>query len=191
MLFGLLICTFWISSTIFTSLNPNSEYIVVFRYCIWISISILIYWLSYLGNYYGVLFKQRTILRERIKVNQLAIPQKKNPKIELIKEFIENEKLFLDPFLNANKASQKLNLSEKHFTQIFSKYSEESFASYIKRLRIEEAKEILIDEDYKDYTIVAIALVFGFNSKSAFYRVFKEVTGVTPSQYRSTKSSHF
>lgn len=191
LLFGLLICTFWISSTIYSTLNPTSEYIIVFRYCVWISISILIYWLSYLGNYYGILFKQRTILRGRIKASQPAIPKKKNPKIELIKELIEKEKLFLDPNLNASKASQKLNLSEKYFTQVFSKHSDESFTNYIKKLRVDEAKKILINKDYESYTIVAIALESGFNSKSAFYRIFKEVTGVTPSEYKTTNSSHF
>ena len=189
--FGLLICTFWFSSTIYSSLNPNSEYVIVFRYCVWISISILIYWLSYLGNYYGVLFKQRTILRERMKVIKSSVPKKVNPKIELIKKLIEEEKLFLDPNLNASRASQKLDLSEKYFTQVFSKHSEESFATYIKRLRVSEAKKILINKDYESYTIVAIALESGFNSKSAFYRVFKEVTGVTPSQYKNENSSHF
>jgi AraC-like DNA-binding protein len=189
--FGLLICVFWFSSTIYSSFNPDSEYVIVFRYAVWISISILIYWLSYLGNYHGVLFKQRTILRERISRQESSLSKKKNPKIEFIKKIIEEEKLFLDPTLNANKASEKLQLSEKYFTRIFSEYSQESFANYIKHLRVDEAKRILLNEEYQNYTIIAIALESGFNSKSAFYRVFKEMTGMTPSGYKKQNSSHY
>jgi AraC-like DNA-binding protein len=189
--FGLLICLFWLSSTLYSSVNPDSAHVIALRYCVWISISILIYWLSYLGNYHGVLFKQRTLLRERISREKLSFPKKKNPKIEFIKRVIEEEKLFLDPMLNANKASEKLQLSEKYFMRVFTEHSQESFANYIKHLRIDEAKRILVDKNYEDYTVVAIALESGFNSKSAFYRVFKEVTGITPSEYKRQNSFHF
>jgi AraC-like DNA-binding protein len=46
------------------------------------------------------------------------------------------------------------------------------------------SKEILSNKDYKNYTIVAIGLESGFNSKSTFYKVFKKIVGCTPVNYR-------
>jgi len=51
-------------------------------------------------------------------------------------------------------------------------------------LRVEEAKLYLTDTDFSNYTLVAIGLEAGFNSKSAFNNSFKKITGQTPSQFK-------
>jgi len=51
-------------------------------------------------------------------------------------------------------------------------------------LRVEEAKTYLIDNEFANYTLVAIGLEAGFNSKSAFNSSFKKITGKTPSQFK-------
>jgi len=48
---------------------------------------------------------------------------------------------------------------------------------------VEAVKEKLKDPKYKDITLMGVADECGFNSKTSFYRVFKEVTGITPADY--------
>ena len=59
-----------------------------------------------------------------------------------------------------------------------------NFSDYINKYRVSEAKKLLADKNFDPYTIVAIGLECGFNSKSTFYTAFKKFTGQTPTQYR-------
>jgi AraC-like DNA-binding protein len=58
------------------------------------------------------------------------------------------------------------------------------FSEYINAARVREAQRILTDLDFKNYTIVAIGLECGFNSKSTFYNSFKKVTQESPTDFR-------
>ena len=54
--------------------------------------------------------------------------------------------------------------------------------------RVEEVKKRMVDPAYKNLTILAIAYDSGFNSKSSFNTIFKELTGMTPSAYQQSVS---
>jgi AraC-like DNA-binding protein len=56
----------------------------------------------------------------------------------------------------------------------------QNFNDYINEYRIREAERKLRDPRYRNYTLLAIALESGFNSKSTFNRVFKKLRGTTP-----------
>jgi len=58
-----------------------------------------------------------------------------------------------------------------------------NFVTFINSYRIEEAKKILISNNYSNYTIEAVSEIVGFNSKSAFNNAFKKKVGITPSDY--------
>lgn len=83
-----------------------------------------------------------------------------------------------------NHLAQELGLSTSHLSNLINTYSYYNFSDYINQLRVEYAKQLLIDKQYKQYTIIAIGLESGFNSKSTFYTAFKKFTGQTPAEYR-------
>jgi AraC-like DNA-binding protein len=64
-------------------------------------------------------------------------------------------------------------------------YSSYNFSDFINSLRVEQAKKFLSDNEFSQYTIVAIGLECGFNSKSTFYSAFKNFTSETPTTYRA------
>ena len=77
-----------------------------------------------------------------------------------------------------------LKISSSLLSQIINNYGKNNFADYINKYRVEQVKELLIDDNYKDYTIRAIGLESGFNSKSTFYTAFKKFTHLTPVNYK-------
>ena len=83
--------------------------------------------------------------------------------------------------------ANEVDVNAAKLSNIIKLFSENSFNEYINVFRIELAKELLVNENYNSYTITAIGLESGFNSKSSFYSTFKKHTGKTPSDYQKLK----
>lgn len=80
--------------------------------------------------------------------------------------------------------SKILNLSQGYISQTLNSNSQLNFNEYVNSLRIDDAKHMLKSTDFDNYTIVAIGLECGFNSKSSFYSAFKKFTNKTPSEFK-------
>ncbi len=72
-------------------------------------------------------------------------------------------------------------ITESYFSRLFSATMNISLSQYITNLRIDNAKELLLDPTKK---ILAIAYEVGYNDSAYFIRKFKEVTQMTPLEYR-------
>lgn len=188
--FGILISTIWIVLVLYNDANAQNFFTNNSKYFLWGTASILIYWMGYLGIYHNDIFKQRRVLRNEV---LLTVPDTtiESPKVKLnfsrfseIDSYIKTQKLFLDPSLSLATLETHFNLSEGYISQLINNFSGGNFASYINKLRVEQAKVYLQNSAYEHYTIVSIALESGFNSKSAFYTAFKKVTGISPSEYK-------
>jgi len=83
--------------------------------------------------------------------------------------------------LNITKILENYDISEVHFRRIFKKIYGVSPAKFIQHIRINKAKQLLIDENI---SINKIALECGYEDQFYFSRIFKKVTGLTPSEYR-------
>jgi AraC-like DNA-binding protein len=88
--------------------------------------------------------------------------------------------------LNLDKAAQEAALSRFHFTRFFKQRAGQSFYTFLSSVRLSHAKEMLLKTDLQ---IIDVAYNCGFSSLSTFFRVFKNETGFTPSQYREAKSN--
>ena len=97
---------------------------------------------------------------------------------------MEKEKLFLDENLNLNSFSIKMDADPNMVSFILNKHLGKNFYEFVNFYRTEEVKARLLDERYKNMTILGIAFDCGFNSKTAFNRVFKQMTGLTPSRFQ-------
>ena len=56
-----------------------------------------------------------------------------------------------------------------------------SYGEYIRKLRVEKAKDLLVSTNYK---LTQIAYLSGFSDQSHFTKIFKEVMEKSPSNYR-------
>lgn len=155
-------------------------------YPVWILLTLIIYWLGHIGIYkYGIVEERKEIRKKtKSKTQPKEKGKTKNIIIERLKIYLVDEKRFLDPSLTLEKTAQALELSQGHLSKTINTELQVSFSEYINTLRVEEAKTYLIDADFSNYTLVAIGLEAGFNSKSAFNASFKRLTGKTPSEYK-------
>ena len=96
------------------------------------------------------------------------------------------EELYLDSSLTVHKLAKSINSNSKYISNIINSEFQQNFAVFVNTYRIEKAKKILINPDYKQYTIESISKEVGFNSKSAFNIAFKKITNQTPSEFRKS-----
>jgi AraC-like DNA-binding protein len=101
---------------------------------------------------------------------------------------METNKPFLDNDLSINDLSVQTEISRHHITQVLNEKYKRNFFTFINEYRVKEVMERFSDPRFNNYTILAIALDSGFNSKTTFNSFFKSQTGLTPSEYREKKT---
>ncbi|MCK6073278.1 response regulator transcription factor [Paenibacillus silvae] len=81
----------------------------------------------------------------------------------------------------ASGLSQQLNISRSYFSQCFKELMGRTFNDYTRFVRVEKAKEYLVNTNH---TIAWIAEQVGYTDEKYFSRIFREMTGLLPSEYR-------
>ncbi len=97
---------------------------------------------------------------------------------------MEHKKVYLDPDLSLASLAELLTISEKKLSTLLNQYLNISFYNYINNYRVEEVKKQIQNPHNAQYTLLALGLESGFNSKASFNRIFKNFTGNSPSEYK-------
>jgi AraC-like DNA-binding protein len=105
--------------------------------------------------------------------------------VEELSRLMENEKCYRDSELTLSQLANKLNITPHNLSEVLNTQLELNFFDVINRYRVEEVKAKLTDGAYAHVKILALAFDAGFNSKTAFNTIFKNMTGCTPSEYRN------
>jgi PAS domain S-box-containing protein len=111
---------------------------------------------------------------------------KGNKELEIyfsLRETLEREELYLKPDITISEVSKILKTNTKYLSQVINNIAQRNFLQFINEYRIEHYKRILSREKLEHLTLFGLALQSGFKNKSTFYKVFKEVTGITPREY--------
>lgn len=77
--------------------------------------------------------------------------------------------------------SEKYHISEAYFSSLFAKTAGISLMNYIMEVRVEKAKDLLLQTEQK---INDIAASVGYEDTRYFAKVFKKIAGESPSEYR-------
>lgn len=104
---------------------------------------------------------------------------------------METEKPHLNGELGAADLAAQLNISSVHLSQVLSQVQHQNFFDFVNTFRVDEVKRRLADPSFQHYTLLAIALESGFNSKTSFNTVFKKLAGKTPSDYHKSIKNGF
>lgn len=84
--------------------------------------------------------------------------------------------------LNMAMVSNHVSLNYSYFSEAFKAYTGENFVIYLKKVRIRHAKELLAEGRCK---LADVSEAVGFENNKQFARVFKELEGITPGEYRA------
>lgn len=135
---------------------------------------------------FRVFDRQLDIAYERVPTLRPAEPTQRDTALaENIRKLLAEEKLYRTMELNRAAFAKKLAVPENYLSKVINMCFSQSFSTLINTYRIEEARQRLTDENIP---ITTIAFEVGFNSIPSFNRVFKQMTGVSPSEYRTGHS---
>ncbi len=104
-------------------------------------------------------------------------------------ELMERERPYLDPEITLHGLAQTLEIQAAHLSRLLNDLLGRNFYEFINRYRVEAAKGRLSGPGAAQDKLIAVAFDCGFNSLATFNRVFKEMTGLTPSEYRKSASA--
>lgn len=109
---------------------------------------------------------------------------------ETVLTYLKNDKPYLNPDYNLQMMAEDLNISRQKLSYLLNSGQHKNFYKFINEFRVEEVKQKLLDSTYKNFTVLAIGLDCGFNSKTSLNRIFKEETGLTPSEFKKNYAAN-
>ena len=162
-------------------------------YYFFITLVVFIFFLGFWGYQQGEIFNinsnafqdevENTEITENAPNGNSQIEKNFKQEAMLLKELMKKEKPYLEPSLTIHDLAGKLKMPPHQLSKVINKELHCNFFEFVNKYRIEDFKQRAFSTDYKNMTILGIALDCGFNSKSAFNRIFKDVTGLTPGDF--------
>ena len=98
--------------------------------------------------------------------------------ISMCKEYIYSH---IKERITIEDLADELGVSASYLSRLFKKETGDSVSAYIRKQKIDMAKNLL---QYSDYSMIDIANRLSFSSQSHFIQQFREYVGMTPKKYR-------
>lgn len=120
---------------------------------------------------------------------ELLTVHQKTERVVSAKEFVRQIELYfrqhLDESISLQELSDEMNVSKVYLCRVFKKYMNTTPMDYFTHLRLERAKELLLQ--FPDMPLREISERVGFSNLYYFSKVFKRITGSTPSEFRTRR----
>ena len=114
-----------------------------------------------------------------------SVPADLRAKGAWLKRAIEANQYHQDPELSLSSLAEKLNLPPHELSRIINTVFKKGFNDFINEYRVIDAARKMQDPAYDHITLLGIAFESGFNSKTTFNRIFKQLTGKSPTEYKN------
>ncbi len=181
MVFILLLVFGLIQTVLITKWIFTQEITLPFKYVPLAVFAFIIYSIAYLA----IIRPEAIFSFNILKLKKLNVEQSRKY-AERLKRLVEEEKLFLNSELKHSAVASKLGISSRYLTDVLSRELGKSFNDFINEYRVKEVQNKINSNKIENFTLFAVALESGFNSKSSFNRIFKKHTGYTPTEFISS-----
>lgn len=188
------------SVAVFYSKKFNIPFVEDVYHFHYLGVIICIYWIGYKALSQPEIFNKEIVRQDKpvpvatapepvesaepVKYEKSGIPD------DLAAEYTDRLLMYMNtskPYLNNDYTLQNLSddtgIPKHHLSQVINDKLGKNFFTFINEYRVQAAQELLLNDQYKHYTILAVAMEAGFSSKATFNSVFKKITGITPSQF--------
>ncbi|HVS91079.1 MAG TPA: ABC transporter permease [Mucilaginibacter sp.] len=133
---------------------------------------------AYLKPEIGVPTSQPALLKP-------LLPAELKQKGAWLKNVVKTNRYYHDPELSLSSLADKLGLTTHELSRILNTALKKSFNDFINEFRVTDVIRKMQNADYGHITLLGIALDSGFNSQSTFTRIFKQMTGKSPMEYKN------
>ncbi|MDQ6420163.1 helix-turn-helix domain-containing protein [Paenibacillus sp. LHD-117] len=114
-----------------------------------------------------------------VRIKEKRSSREKNGVIDKAMQYIQEHYMRSD--LSLNLLASEFHISVSHLSKLFKEQKECNFIDYVMEIRMGHAKERLASTEDK---IRDIAEQVGYSNVNSFVRIFKKMTGLTPTEYR-------
>ena len=166
---------------------------------VYLTLVVVIYFISYMSLKNPEMFKLEVEIQPQARivaeVTGIHIEAQKSPEefeqnhaetqeqLKLLQDFMEKEKPYVNFDLSLQGLADKLHLSRHQLSNLINQQHHKNFYEFVNFYRVEEVKYLMRQPKNQHLKLISLAYDAGFNSKSSFNRIFKQLTEMTPSQY--------
>lgn len=115
---------------------------------------------------------------DKLEEKEYYYSQLMHPKITQIIKYINGN---YNKSITLSDMSEKFYISPSYLSKLFKDTTNFTFTEYLNSVRIKNAKILLTKPNYR---IIDVAQKVGFNNNTHFTRVFKDITGMSPTNYK-------
>jgi putative ABC transport system permease protein len=124
-------------------------------------------------------------LVERAPLQHVLIPAELKHRSAWLKNVMKANLYYEDPELSLRSLADKLKLHPHELSRIINTALKKNFNDFINEYRVQAAVRKMQDPALDRLTLLGIAYDSGFNSQSTFTRIFKQVTGKSPMEFKN------
>jgi putative ABC transport system permease protein len=108
-----------------------------------------------------------------------------------LKKVVKRNRYYRDPELSLSSLAEKLDLHTHELSRIINTALKKSFNDFINEYRVADVVQKMQDPAYDHITLLGIAYESGFSSQSTFNRIFKQITGKSPVEYKNNLKKEY
>lgn len=165
----------WLYQKVFKYIGEDLSY----TYLYILSYVLFLYALSELTIFKKFFLPKNALFNNNVIENHTSIEAK-------MSYYFKEENLFKDPDINIDSCARKFEITRKELIDYLNFNNKGVFKDVVNSYRVAEIKRVLKNNELTQYDLVGLANECGFNSKSTFFRVFKQLEGVTPNEYKKS-----
>jgi YesN/AraC family two-component response regulator len=98
-------------------------------------------------------------------------------------ERLMSEKVYKNTSLSVELLANMLDIGQHNVSKAINRCTKKNFKTYVNEYRIKEMIRLLSEKESRQFSIDALAYEVGFSEIRNFFRVFKKMTGLTPTQF--------